>query len=641
MLCIKWEDYNKYIAGWGIPSIAASSCACSSILHTYQYILSVSYYPFISIIDLVSFLFILALIYTLLYSFNKNKIIALLKIAIAFIWIAAVIATASFRTIAMCAYKIAPHKGIFHGKVLHTQHKRYNTIATIWCTGINGQYKAYCHFDHVHTIHNNDVIVFNATAYPTRNDNNSKQYLAQRGISAVFYLSNNSIVMHTVAAKNYRTKVQELLQHSLYRTMTHDAASLLAALYLGNKEIIHPHVQMAFKEAGVLHVLAASGLHVGIIMATILALCRLCKAPKKIAVMIASSGVLIYLYISYQPVSLLRASIMCAVAATAVLLNMQKHSINLLCCAACIILCIYPYEIFSAGFQLSFMATAGILLVYKQYHNGLKHCGRITSALAITFAAQLFTMPVSVYHFHELSVTAFLANLVIIPMVSIFMIAGSCIPLFCHAGLTNVASFIMHHIYTIIVKLTQFFASFHGSIYIDSLLLAGIYLIILIIPLVYKKKANIVILCGIIALLLYHNQPQNKVIHYNGGDSSWYTVLLDKGSACCIIDLKSFNDYDNLTSQLKKHSVTKVHIMLPNASNKNCTYAAMLAKQFALQDIAVGDYALYAIKKITTIASVDAIPIYFTIPHNKTMMDRDELIRLYYTTKNHTMKGQK
>ncbi|MCX8125426.1 MAG: hypothetical protein N3F66_14855, partial [Spirochaetes bacterium] len=133
MLCTRWDDYNKHIIRFGVPSIAAACAVCASILHTYQYILALPPSFASYIFDVLTLIFVSLCIYAHIYSYKYNGAIVTVKILIALVWIAGAASCAIFATISMCASAIDTHKGIFSAKILDTEYNRYNTAATVWC----------------------------------------------------------------------------------------------------------------------------------------------------------------------------------------------------------------------------------------------------------------------------------------------------------------------------------------------------------------------------------------------------------------------------------------------------------------------------------------------------------------------------
>ncbi len=637
MLCTRWEDYNRHIVRAGVPSIAAACAVCASIMHTYQYILGLPANPAAYIFDFLTILFLFLCIYSYIYSYTYNWAIVTVKIIIALLWIFTVALCAVFSTVDKCAQIIAKHKGIFQAKVVDTEYTRYNTTALLYCAGTTGTFTAYSICDTHYPLNAGDTLVFSATAYPTRSlEKVNNLYLAKKGISAIFYLKQDAIILHTSSPPNYRTTIQNYIRHSLYTIYSKDTASLFTALYLGNRSYIHPHVQLAFKQAGVLHVLAASGLHVGIIVFGIIMLCRLLSTSKKFSIVAAAVCVCLYLFISDQPVSLLRASLMCVAGALCISLNAQKHSINILCITACIILCLYPYELYSAGFQLSFFATAGILLVYNPYNKGLTHFGKLSSPLAVTFAAQLFTMPVSVYHFQELSVISFVSNLIIIPLVSVYMVAGILTPFAVFAGIGNMFGNCITYLYSCILTCTQFFASLDGTVYVTSLAPLIIYILLLLVPLLYKRAANAILLTLLIAAVVYNNKPSTENYMHGKSHSSLFVAHISSGNAKCIVDLNNYSDFMQLVDELKTHQARKISVLLPDASFRNCAYAMMLGTQFCLSTIHINNYTPSSISKLVYMAHIDNIPVHF-IENNHQLLQHPEWEKLWemYTLMKH------
>jgi len=138
----------------------------------------------------------------------------------------------------------------------------------------------------------------------------------------------------------------------------------------------------------------------------------------------------------------------------------------------------------------------------------------------------------------------------------------------------------------------------------------------LLIPLVYKKPANAIILCLLIAVMIFNNQPSSgHSIHYKS-DSSCYVAHIENGSAQCIIALNSYQDYSELVHKLKYHSVTKLSLFLPDASFKSCAYAILLGKQFCLEKIYIEKYLPSSIAKLAYTTHIDNIPLDF-IQHSK------------------------
>jgi competence protein ComEC len=156
-----------------------------------------------------------------------------------------------------------------------------------------------------------------------------------------------------------------------------------------------------------MHVLAVSGLHVGIILEILLFL--LGRFPrifsKNAAVLIAL--IILWSYaavVGFSP-SVVRATFMFTLLALAKMMSRQTNSLNVLLFAACIMLFTDPLLIYDIGFQLSYLAMAGILLLYRPIESTFyipnRFLKKIWQGTAVGIAAQLFTLPVTLYYFHQ------------------------------------------------------------------------------------------------------------------------------------------------------------------------------------------------------------------------------------------------
>lgn len=271
------------------------------------------------------------------------------------------------------------------------------------------------------------------------------------------------------------------------------ASDMIKALYSGNRNYISSRVVTTFRDSGVLHVLAASGLHVGII-ASIPMLLVFTGLSRKFLMGISLLFVLAYLFITDIPVSLVRAAAMFSVLYIQIILNRPINAINSLFIAGSVILILMPWEIYSPGFQLSFGATAGIILFYKSYSRAFSSMpGFLRDSFSVTLAAQSVTAPVIFYHMDQINLASLPANLAVIPLIAAIMIS-SLTALFLSPVsnlLAGIVSSITGFFYTILEAVTQFFSSFSLNYYAESgsLLLLAAFLMSLI-PVINFKRLN-------------------------------------------------------------------------------------------------------------------------------------------------------
>lgn len=229
-------------------------------------------------------------------------------------------------------------------------------------------------------------------------------------------------------ALQYRENLLSVLRTQDWSTQYY---ALLSALALGDKSYLNADIRQNFANAGVSHVLALSGLHLGILYTLLFFLFSL--APKRILhndlyVVCYHVFLLIalwsYAFITGLSTSMLRASLMLSIYTFANIVYHDKNPLNTLALSALIILLIAPFSLWDIGFQLSFMGVFSILLFYKQcYRLGgrwLRY--RLFSYLwgttSVGICSQLGVIPIILYAFGQFSFSFLLSNLLVIPLVS-------------------------------------------------------------------------------------------------------------------------------------------------------------------------------------------------------------------------------
>ncbi len=215
-----------------------------------------------------------------------------------------------------------------------------------------------------------------------------------------------------------------------------EVRAVMRGLLLGLRDEIDDELRSDFAVAGVVHVLAVSGLHVGFILMSIIFLLQLFRVPKNWQLPFLLLALLFYCHLTGSAPPVMRASIMAAVVLAATFLQRRPNPINTIALAAFIILMLQPLDLFTTGFQLSFAAVAGIVLFYSKMEDYLsplfqqwREEGRsirrsIVQLLLVSLSAQIVTAPLTVYYFNRLPLYALAANLLIVPLVSLIVFIG-------------------------------------------------------------------------------------------------------------------------------------------------------------------------------------------------------------------------
>ncbi len=226
-----------------------------------------------------------------------------------------------------------------------------------------------------------------------------------------------------------RKKIDEIIE-GLHNQST---ASLLKGLILADRKDISYETRNQFINAGVVHILAVSGLHLGFIALIFYVL--LGRLNLYFRSLLTIAGILLFMFITGVPPSVFRASVMTIVIISAFVLNRTTNIYNSLAVAALIILAINPSELFEPGFQLSFSAVLAIAYFYPVFsrfiNNAITKHRLLKSILlfiALSLSAQIGTLPFTLIYFGRFSVISVFANLLIIPLTG-FIIGTSVITL--------------------------------------------------------------------------------------------------------------------------------------------------------------------------------------------------------------------
>ncbi|QQS50244.1 MAG: ComEC/Rec2 family competence protein [Bacteroidota bacterium] len=275
-------------------------------------------------------------------------------------------------------------------------------------------------------------VFFKATLKPIKNNGNPNEwnaslYQAQRGYFCKGYVSKDFLVIKSgkrFPVKRLATNIQaRAMQQFASMLEEPNALAVVTALTLGNRDLLSDEIEKSYANTGVIHVLAVSGLHVGILYLFLnFLLAILDKNPwtRQIKTVVIVLIIWFYALITGLSPSVIRAAIMFTVFALGRSIKREINMFNLLALAALIMLLINPLILFHVGFQLSFLAVGGIVFFqphfYKLFEFKSYLADYVFKLLTVTFAAQLITAPVTLYYFNQFPVYFWLANLVLIPL---------------------------------------------------------------------------------------------------------------------------------------------------------------------------------------------------------------------------------
>ncbi len=208
-----------------------------------------------------------------------------------------------------------------------------------------------------------------------------------------------------------------------------DELSIIQALLLGQRDDISEETYTNYQKAGAVHILAVSGLHVGILLMLLqFILSPLQYLPKGKTLILALSVLLLwgFAFLAGFSASIIRATTMFTFVAYALYLNRPSNSFNILALSVLfILLFIDPNLLFQVGFQMSYAAVFAILWIYpllqKLWYPKNRILRYLWQLLSVSIAAQLGVLPISLFYFHQFPGLFFISNLVIIPALGIIL----------------------------------------------------------------------------------------------------------------------------------------------------------------------------------------------------------------------------
>ncbi|MGB0929389.1 MAG: ComEC/Rec2 family competence protein [Chitinophagales bacterium] len=268
------------------------------------------------------------------------------------------------------------------------------------------------------------------------------------GFNYAAYMRNFQVYHQSYVRSNQWQKTGENYAHPFYQKVYQTRAYFLkvieekvgspaeigvaSAILLGYKANLDDQVRDTYANTGAMHILAVSGLHVGIIFILINNLLffmeRIHRRGKILKFFLVIVVIWAYAFITGLPPSVSRAATMFSIFAIGEVFNRKAFSFNALAASAIFLLLYNPYMIKMVGFQLSYAAVAAIMWLQKPIYRIfavknylLDYVWKISS---VSIAAQLGTVPLSVYYFHQFPTYFWLSNLVVIPAAGFILVIG-------------------------------------------------------------------------------------------------------------------------------------------------------------------------------------------------------------------------
>ncbi|GGM91645.1 hypothetical protein GCM10010967_25870 [Dyadobacter beijingensis] len=310
-------------------------------------------------------------------------------------------------------------------------------------------------------------------------------YLRNKGILFTAFVKSGSYALISDGAKAGDTHISpaywpeavsqwaddRFREHITGQTGADSAAyGLVKAMLLGRRDDLRDEQVSDYVGSGAVHILSVSGMHVAIIFLAISAAfgwLRRWNAGKWLYLLLMAALLGFYGLVTGLPPSVQRAALMCMVLVCAEVAGRKQHSMNTLAFSALIILLLDPCALYDVGFQLSYLAMAGIFLLYDPVYQLFSSANRVVRFIwqvtVLALAAQMATFPLSIYYFHQFPVYFWLVNPLVVIFTNVLLPAALILLLVSAAGISGLA-WLAGKVVAVSAWLTDWSASIPGML---------------------------------------------------------------------------------------------------------------------------------------------------------------------------------
>ena len=411
---------------------------------------------------------------------------------------------------------------------------------------------------------------------------NYDKYLQNKTIYGQLYTYNTTIKIAKNPLKDiwyYSDALRNRILHNLQKNdFNSEELNVAMALILGQQQDISPDIVKSYQYAGAVHILSVSGLHIGFILMFMTLVLKPIPNTKKgsfIKLFLILCSLLLFGILAGLAPSVVRSMTMFSFIAVGNHLRTSVNIYHTLVVSILVILLFEPSFLFDVGFQLSYLALFFILwlqpMLQKLYEPKTKVALYFWSILTVSFAAQLGTLPLSIYYFHQFPGLFFVTNLIVIPFLSVIMILGVVVMVW---GAVNTVPLFVSELFEwsiyILNKIIHFIATFEYFVVKDIplhyLMLLSSYLSIICIIAWFKKPtfhkliaalASLITIQGVCIYNRLNSAQTNELIVFNIPKQTIITVK--QGDECTIF-------YNNSDSNEKIKTIVGTYLMSANTS---------------------------------------------------------------------------
>lgn len=360
---------------------------------------------------------------------------------------------------------------------------------------------------------------------------NAKRYYLYKKVSGICFV--DSFNLRVLSRKNgfefnyFFSKLRDKLSNSLSSVLSGEELNLAQALILGDREGLSIDTNDAFANTGAMHILAVSGLHVGILMQILIRLLSLFSSwlNKNRATVIALIIIWIYAFVTGFSPSIVRSVIMFSLLSIASIYGKSYSDLNILAFSALVILIWKPVFLFDVGFQLTYTAMLGIFwffpMLKKQFYSRYKLIQLLYEGSVVGIAAQITTIPLTLYYFHQFPNYFILTNLALMAFSFVILLLALVLSMFFWlVPIKLLVGFVLQKVLALMLLIVHFINDLPGAVaYGYSLKEYEVFFLFLLVIVffitIHFKRIFMLYTCFVFALLLVSVFSYTRYNHFN------------------------------------------------------------------------------------------------------------------------------
>ena len=348
-----------------------------------------------------------------------------------------------------------------------------------------------------------------------------QRYLSRKGILRQVYLKDENWIKMKLNCANPIYRLSFNLRDFLLKTMRDlgiegDEYTVAAAILLGYDDTLPTELRQKYVAAGSMHILCVSGMHVGVVFMVFSYMLAFLNKRKRWQYLLKQFLLLLliwfYALLAGLAPSILRATVMLSFLIFGDMLKREGVLLNSLAASAFLLLCINPANLLDIGFQLSYCAVVGIVVlqkpIYRLFYIKSKFFDKIWELTSVTLAAQIATAPFSIYYFHQFPSYFWLSNLFMGPISTVVIIGGMVMLLVCFIPYINIGvafcvKWMVYAMNFIVTRVENLPFSIIKGLYVNTLEFVCLLIALLLLMMLIEHKKKFMVFGMLFMLLIF------------------------------------------------------------------------------------------------------------------------------------------